>query len=183
VSFPMMKAAFAACFVLALGAVATAAADSTPAPAASPPAASAPAAPTPAALGYAATIIDEIGLKSSLDRLVPAMTAELQREVLTTRPELRDPVNDALKVIMPEFNQGEKLILDDLAKFLAAQMTEPELKEAADFYGSPVGKKFANAQGQLSAYGSKLVGGWREQMSTDLPDRLHAELKKTNHDF
>jgi len=188
VSFPMMKAALAACFVLALGAVAAAAADSTPAPAASAPAAStpaasAPAAPTPAALGYAATIIDEIGLKSSLDRLVPAMTTELQREVLATRPELRDAVNDALKVITPEFNQGEKLVLDDLAKFLATQMTEQELKDAAAFYGSLVGKKFANAQGLLSTYGSKLVGGWRDQMSTDLPDRLHAELKKTNHDF
>jgi hypothetical protein len=184
----MMKAALAACFVLALGAVAAAAADSTPAPAASAPAAStpaasAPAAPTPAALGYAATIIDEIGLKSSLDRLVPAMTTELQREVLATRPELRDAVNDALKVITPEFNQGEKLVLDDLAKFLATQMTEQELKDAAAFYGSLVGKKFANAQGLLSTYGSKLVGGWRDQMSTDLPDRLHAELKKTNHDF
>jgi len=188
VSSPMMKAALAACFVLALGAVAAAAADSTPAPAASAPAAStpaasAPAAPTPAALGYAATIIDEIGLKSSLDRLVPAMTTELQREVLATRPELRDAVNDALKVITPEFNQGEKLVLDDLAKFLATQMTEQELKDAAAFYGSLVGKKFANAQGLLSTYGSKLVGGWRDQMSTDLPDRLHAELKKTNHDF
>jgi hypothetical protein len=181
VSFPMINASLAACFVLALGAATAAAQNATPAPPA--PAASAPAGPTPAALGYAATILDVTGLKPALDRLVPAMTAELQREVLATRPELRDPVNDALKVMTPDFDKGENLILDDLTKFLAAQMTEQELKDAAAFYGSPLGKKAANAQGLLSAYAAKLVGVWRDQMSTDLPDRLHVELKKTGHDF
>jgi len=181
VSFPMIKASLAACFVLALGAATAAAADSTPA--APTPAASAPAAPTPAALGYAATMINDIGLKPSLDRLVQAMTAELQREVLATRPELRDPVNDAMKVITPEFDKGEQLVLDDLVKFLATQMTEQELKDAAAFYESPVGKKATNAQGLLSAYANKLIGAWRDQMSTDMPDRLHAELRKTGHDF
>ena len=185
-SFPRIKASLAACFVLAIGAATAAAqvaAPATPAPSASAPAASVSAAPTPAALGYAATIIDVIGLKPSLDRLVPAMTAELQREVLSTRPELRDPVNDAVKVITPDFEKGEQLILDDLTKFLAAQMTEQELKDAAAFYSSPLGKKFTNAQGLLSVYTGKLASAWREQMSTELPDRLHAELKKTGHDF
>ena len=180
-SFPMIKAFLAACFVLSLGAVAAAAADSTPA--APTPAAASPTAPTPAALGYAATMINDIGLKPSLDRLIPAMTAEMQREVLATRPELRDPLNDALKAITPEFDKGETLVLDDLAKFLATQMTEQELKDAAAFYESPVGKKATNAEGLLSAYAAKLVGAWRDQMSTDMPDRLHAELKKTGHDF
>jgi hypothetical protein len=182
----MTKASLAACFVLALGAATAAAADSTPAPASPPapsPAAAAPTPPTPAALGYAATIINDIGLKPSLDRLVPSMVAELQREVLATRPELRDPVTAALKVVTPDFDKGEKLILDDMAKFLATQMTEQELKDAAAFYESPVGKKVASAQGQISVYATKLVGAWREQMSTDLPERLHAELRKTGHDF
>ncbi len=180
-SFPMIKASLATCFVLALGAATAAAADSTPA--APTPAASAPAAPPPAALGYAATMINDIGLKPSLDRLVPAMVDELQREVLATRPELRDPVTNALKVVTPDFDKGEKLVLDDLAKFLAAQMTEQELKDAAAFYESPVGKKVANTQGMLSIYAGRVIGAWREQMATDLPERLHAELRKTGHDF
>jgi hypothetical protein len=179
----MIKASLAACFVLALGAATAAAQNATPAPAASAPAASAPASPTPAALGYAATILDVIGLKPSLDRLVPAMTTELQREVLSTRPELHDPVVDALKIITPDFDKGEKLILDDLTKYLATQLTEQELKDAAAFYSSPLGKKFTNVQGVLSVYTGKLVGAWREQMSTELPNRLHVELKKTGHDF
>jgi hypothetical protein len=182
----MMKAALAACFVLALGAATAAAADSTPAaptPAAPTPAVSPPPPATAAALGYSATILNDIGLKPSLDRLVSGMFAELQHEVLATHPELKDPLTQAVQAVSPEFVKSEQAVLDDLAKFLAAQMTEQELKETVTFYESPTGKKFANVQGVLTVYVSRLVGAWRDQMSTDMLARVHDEMKKTGHDF
>ena len=190
-SFPLMKASLAACLALALGAATAAAAESTPAasspaaptPAASTPAAATPAAPTAAALGYAATILNDIGLKPSLDRVVPGLFAQLQNEVLATRPELKDPLTQAVQTVSPDFVKSEQLILDDLAKFVATHMTEQELKDTAAFYESPTGKKFANTQGVLSVYAGRLASGWRDQMSTDILDRVHAELKKTGHDF
>jgi len=185
VSFPMIKASLAACFVLALGASTAAAAESTPAapsPAAPAPAAT-PAPPSAAALGYAATILNDIGLKPSLDRVVPAMFAQLQQDVLATRPELKEPLAQAVQTVSPDFFKSEQIILDDLAKFLAAQLTEQELKDTAAFFESSSGKRFANAQGALSVYGPKLAAGWRDELSTDILDRVHAELKKTGHDF
>jgi hypothetical protein len=191
-----MKASLAACLALALGAATATAAESTPAaptpaaatpaaptPAAATPAAATPAAPSAAALGFAATIINDIGLKPSLDRIVPALFAQLQNEVLATRPELKEPLAQAVQTVSPDFVKSEQLILDDLVKFFATRMSEQELKDAAAFYESPTGKKFANAQAALSLYAAQLATGWRDELSTDVLARVHAELRKTGHDF
>ena len=89
-----------------------------------------------------------------------------------------------MQTVSPEFVKSEQLILDDLAKFLAAQMTEQELKDTAAFYESPTGKKFANAQGVLSVYAS--TAGRRLARRKCRPTcwtRVHEEMKKTGHDF
>ena len=184
-SFPIMKASLAACLVLALGA-ATAAADNSapPAPAATPaaPASTAPA-PSPAALGYAATILNDIGMKPSLDRIVPGMLAEMQHEILATRPELKDPLGEAVQTVTPEFLKSEQVVLDAAAKALASLMTEQELKEVAAFYESPTGKKFVLAQIALANRVAAVATEWRKQLSTAMLARVHEELKKVGKDF
>ena len=184
-SFPMMKASLAACFVLALGAATAAAGNSAPStPAATPaaPAATAPA-PSPAALGYAATILNDIGMKPSLDRIVPGMLAELQREVLSTRPELKEPLAAAVEKVEPEFLKSEEEILSSSAKFLGETMTEDELKQVAAFYESPLGKKFEGVQTELAARIATVAASWRQQLSTVMLARVHEEMKKSGHDF
>ena len=170
-SFPIMKTSLAACFVLALGSATAFATDSTPAP------------PTAAALGYAATILNDVGMKPSLDRIVPAMFAALQRQVLATRPELKDPLAEAVQTVTPEFVKSEQAILDDAAKFLASEMTEQELKDTAAFYESPTGKKFQAAQVALANRVASVAGAWRQQLSTDILTRVHEEMKKKGNDF
>jgi len=185
VSFPMMKASLAACFVLALGAATAAAGNSAPStPAATPaaPAATAPA-PSPAALGYAATILNDVGMKPSLDRIVPGMLAELQREVLSTRPELKEPLAAAVEKVEPEFLKSEEEILSSSAKFLGETMTEDELKQVAAFYESPLGKKFEGVQTELAARIATVAASWRQQLSTVMLARVHEEMKKSGHDF
>ncbi len=168
-SYPLMKASLAAALALALSVGSDAAAD-----------------PTPAALGYAATILNDIGLKPALDRIVPAMLAELQREVLATRPELKDPLAEAVQIVTPEFVKSEQVVLDDAARFLATEMTEQELKDTAAFCESPTGKKFQGVQGALGArIGSAngVAGAWRQQLSTGILARVHEEMKKKGDDF
>ena len=166
-SFPSaIQATLAAGLILALGAVGAAAAD-----------------PTPAALGYAATILNDVGMKPSLDRIVPAMFGQLQRDVLATRPELKEPLDAAIKAVAPEFFKSEQGVLDDSAKFLAGEMTEDELKQVAAFYESPVGKKFIVSQSALAGHVAEIAGAWRQRLSTDMLARVHEEMKKSGHDF
>jgi len=187
VSFPLLKASLAGCFVLALGAATAVAAGPTPAPsapaAAAPAAPASPPAPSAAALAYGATILNDVGMKPSLDRIVPGMLAELQREVLSTRPELKEPLAAAVATITPEFVKSEQEIVDSSAKFLGQTMTEDELKQVAAFYESPVGKKFQGVQTELAARIAAVAARWRQELSTAMLARVHEEMKKSGHDF
>jgi hypothetical protein len=180
-----LKAFLAGGFALALGAASAAAAGPTPAPSApaAPAATAAPPAPSAAALAYGATILNDVGMKPSLDRIVPGMLAELQREVLSTRPELKEPLAAAVEKVEPEFLKSEEEILSSSAKFLGETMTEDELKQVAAFYESPLGKKFEGVQTELAARIATVAASWRQQLSTVMLARVHEEMKKSGHDF
>ena len=122
-------------------------------------------------------------MKPSLDRIVPGMLAEMQREILATRPELKDPLGEAVQTITPEFLKSEQEVLDAAAKALAALMTEQELKETAAFYESPTGKKFVLAQVALANRVAAVAAEWRQQLSTAMLARVHEEMKKKGKDF
>jgi hypothetical protein len=181
----MLKASLAACFVLALNAATAAESNSAPATSAATPAAptSTPAAPSPAAIGYATTILNDIGVKGMLDHLGTAMLTQLTREVLATHPELKDPLEQSVQAVIPEFVKSEDGVIGDAAKFLAGQMAEAELKDVAAFYEGPTGKKFMTAQGQVAGEVAKLGAAWRDTLSTDMLARVREEMKKRGHDF
>ena len=88
-------------------------------------------------------------MKASIDQVVPGMLGQLERNVTTTRPELKDALHETLLAIEPEFVKTEQSVITDSAKFLASEMTEQELKDVAAFYESPAGKKFIAAEPSL----------------------------------
>jgi hypothetical protein len=162
----LTKTSLAAALALALGVASAAAAD-----------------PSPAAIGYAMTILTDIGMRPSLDLVVPTMFHELQRETLATHPELKDPLMQAVIALTPEFVATEDNVVNESAKFLANQMTEDELKQTAAFYESPLGKKFIIAQGATAAEVASLAGPWREKLESDMVVRVREELKKKGIGF
>ena len=93
--------------------------------------------PSPAAIETANKLIVDLGLKQSLDVVVPALFGEFEKNVLATRPELKDPLHQALLVLVPEFNKGEPAVLADVARVMATKLSESELKEVLAFYESP----------------------------------------------
>ena len=104
--------AFALASAVVAGAAAFAADQSSPTPDAAPataPAAGAPASPAPAApaspseasIKAADQILLALGVKESIAKTVPGMMAELESNVLATRPDLKDNLRDALLAIKP----------------------------------------------------------------------------------
>src|ERR1700722_10248977 len=67
--------------------------------------------PSPAAIENANKLIVDLGLKQSLDMVVPALFGEFEKTVLATRPELKAPLHRALLVLVPEFNKGDPAVL------------------------------------------------------------------------
>jgi len=140
-------------------------------------------APSPAAIGYANQILVDIGMKPALDQVVPAMLAQLERSVTTTRPELKEPLHAVVVALEPEFAKTEQPVFDEAAKYLAGQLSEQELKDVAAFYESTTGKKFIVTQPPLMAEVGNLVGVWRNKLSTDILARAREEMAKKGYSF
>ncbi|HEY1941522.1 MAG TPA: DUF2059 domain-containing protein [Roseiarcus sp.] len=139
--------------------------------------------PSPAAIGYASKLFVDIGMKSSLDQVVPALLAELERTITTTRPELKEPLHQTLVAIEPDFAKTEGAVLTDSAKALASSMTEEELKETVAFFEGPAGKKFLAVQPVVLGQVGQLARAWREKISNDMLARSRAEMKQKGYSF
>jgi hypothetical protein len=139
--------------------------------------------PTPAALSYATQIFIDIGMKPSLDQIVPAMLAQLERNVTSTRPELKDALHETVLAIEPEFVKAEQGVMTDSVKFFAGKLTEQELKDVMTFYESPVGKKFVAVEPAVVQEVAALARAWRQRLSTDMLARAREEMKKKGLDF
>jgi len=139
--------------------------------------------PTAAALNYANQIFVDIGMKASIDQVVPGMLAQLERNVTSTRPELKDALHETVLAIEPEFVKTEQGVMTDAVKFLASKMTEQELKDTLAFYESPTGKKYVALEPSVVQEVGNLARAWRQQLSTDILTRAREEMKKKGLDF
>ena len=139
--------------------------------------------PSPAAIQGANRLIAELGLIQSLNVVVPVLFGEFEKNVVATRPELKDPLHQVLVSLVPEFQKGEPAVLDDVAHVMASKLTDTEIKEVLAFYESPTGKKFVAAEpafvNELQVAGSN----WRQKLADDLLPRVREELKKKGVDF
>jgi hypothetical protein len=139
--------------------------------------------PSPAAIEAANKLISELGLKQSLDVIVPLLFGEFEKNIVATRPELKDALHQTLVSLVPEFGKGEPAVLADVAHTMATKLSETELKEVLAFYESPTGKKFVAAE---PAFVNELqIAGtaWRHKLADALLPRVREELKKRGVDF
>ncbi len=139
--------------------------------------------PTPAALESARVVITASGLSGSFDAVVPQMLGELERRVLATRPELKDSLHATLLDLVPEFTKTEQDVANRAAAVLAKHMTEQELKDTANFFSSPSGKKYVSVQPVIFNEIIPLAQAWRQKLSTDILARAREEMKKKGVDF
>ncbi len=139
--------------------------------------------PTPAALEAAKSVIVGSGMKRSFDLVIPQMFGELERNVLATRPELKDPLHETLLGLVPEFVKTESSVVDDAAQALAKFMSEKELQDTAAFFNSDSGKKYVEAEPKAYEAIVGVVGAWRQRLSVDVLARAREEMKKKNKDF
>lgn len=154
-----------------------------PAPAAATAVPPAPAPASPAAISAADLILGDLGVKQSIALVVPSMMTELERNVSTTRPEIRESLRQTLRQIQPDFDKTAQQTYTQAAEALASLYTEKEITDLAAFFQSPLGRKYvANEPVFLQKVGS-IVEPWRDKLSTDILVRARAEMKKKGVEF
>jgi hypothetical protein len=153
---------------------------------AAPPVATAPAAPSApsaAALAAADQILANMGVKETLAIAVPSMMAELERNLTTTRPDIRDSLRETLKSIQPDFDRSALDTYGKAEALLTTDMSEKELTDVAAFFSSPSGKKYLATEPVFFQQLQDIVSPWRQKLSTDIVTRAREEMKKKGIDF
>jgi hypothetical protein len=139
--------------------------------------------PSPASVALAAQVLDAVGLKATVDAVVPHMLGELERQIEATHPEMKAALHETVVALTPELVKSEAGVLNDAASVMAAGMSDAELKDTLAFFESPAGKKYVSSQvpilQQLNASGN----AWRAQLSSTLLPRIRLEMKKKGFEF
>jgi hypothetical protein len=177
--FPRTAVAAAALLACVFTAGEACAADSQPTPAAT-----ATADPvSPARVDLAKKVLVSVGLKASIDQIVPAMLTQLQTQMMKIHPEMGKPLHETLVALLPEFNQGEDGVFEDTAHTLASQLSDAELQETLTFFQSPAGVKYNQAQAAVLTELGVSGGVWREKLTKIMVDRVREEMKKKGFQF
>ena len=161
--------------------------DATPAatPKSAAPAATSdiPAPPSPAAVKAADQLLTAMGVKENIAKTVPTMMTEFERNITTTRPEIRDSLRETLLAIKPEFDNSAKMTYEKAEALLALAMPEKELEDVAAFFTSPTGKNFLAIQPIFLQRLQDVLDPWRQGLSTDIVAKAREEMKKKGVDF
>lgn len=139
--------------------------------------------PTPAQVDLSKKILISVGLKASMDEIVPAMLSQLQAQMGQIHPDQLKPLHETLVALLPEFQQGEDAVFNDTARVLASRLSEAELKQTLDYFDSPAGLKYTDAQGPVLEMLASSGGLWREKLTKNMLDRTREEMKKKGFQF
>ncbi len=139
--------------------------------------------PSPADIDLAKKVLISVGLKASMDQIVPSMLGQLQGQMLQIHPEMGKALHETLVSLMPEFGQGEDDVFTDTARVLASRMSEAELQQTLAYFESDAGKKYTQSQAPVLEMLASSGGVWREKLTKVMLDRTREEMKKKGFQF
>lgn len=136
--------------------------------------------PSASHLAAARELMQATGVLSPVDELIPTFSEQVRKQALT-RPEITKDLEEVLKALQPEMQLQRQQIANVVSRTYAKWLTEPELKEIAAFFRSPLGAKFNKVQPDLVDDVVNDVQVWTRQASEYVMVRVRAELAKRGH--
>lgn len=138
---------------------------------------------SPDQIDLAKKILITVGLKASMDQIVPSMLGQLEGQLTQIHPEQQKPLHETLLALLPEFSQGEEDVFTDTAKALGNRLSVDELKQTLTYFDSEAGKKYTQAQAPILEMLASSGGLWRQKLTKIIVDRTREEMKKKGFDF
>jgi hypothetical protein len=139
--------------------------------------------PSANAIALAKEIITLKGSANMFDNIIPGVIEQIKGLILQTNPMIARDVNDVATRMRTELAARSGEFLTETAKLYAAAFTEPELKAAADFYKSAVGRKLVAAEPQILDRSVANMNAYSEKIAEEILGKFRAELKKKGHDL
>lgn len=123
------------------------------------------------------------GMARSFEPMVPQLSGQIIPMVTKTRPELTANLTVVMKQLQPEFVKKGEEMNSIAGRIYARSMSEQELRDAAAFFNSPVGKKYVEVQPIMLDQLVVSMQSWTQDLSTFMMQRIHDEMKKKGQDF
>lgn len=136
--------------------------------------------PSASHLAAARELILLNGASVAVERIMPALVANVRRQAVT-RPELTKDLEEVLKAMEPELEQQRQQALLVTARAYAKWLNEEEIKDAIAFFRSPSGAKYARLLPDITEEYVNSVSAWTQLASEYVMTRARAEMLKRGH--
>jgi hypothetical protein len=137
---------------------------------------------SPSHLAAARDLIQATGSLTALDEVLPGLVEEVRKQGIT-RPEMAKDLDEVLKGLAPELELQRQQAVNIASRIYAKWLSEPEMREVATFFKTPVGAKFAKIQPDLSDNVVNEIQSWSQQASEYVMVRTRVEMRKRGHEM
>jgi hypothetical protein len=161
----IVRAAFAALAIVAVGAQASA------------------QQPSANAIALAKEIITAKGAANIYDPIIPGVIERAKGNFIQINPMLLKDLNEVAAKLRAESNGRAAEIFNEVAKLYAARFTEQELKDVLAFYRTPAGKKVITEEPAVIDASVDMVAAWQRRFGDEIMSKFRAEMKKKGHDL
>ncbi|MCO5092619.1 DUF2059 domain-containing protein [Bosea sp. (in: a-proteobacteria)] len=133
-------------------------------------------------LQAAREVMDLTGVSQSITNIYNEFERSAQ-DLVATRPEMKKDMEAVIAELKPEADKRADEMARTATAIFASKMTEPDLKEVAGFFRSPVGQRYNTLRPQAMDEIFKELQPWSLQTSQYLFDRFSQEMRKRGHTF
>jgi len=125
-------------------------------------------------------VIVDSGMARSFDNLLPEVKNAMRRQLLT-QPSLAKDLDEVFEALEPEMELQRRAMINIAASIMAQQLTEPELILIAEFFATPAGKRYVEAQPLILDDMLIAMRAWQQDIAEYIQVRVRAEMQKRGH--
>jgi uncharacterized protein len=123
------------------------------------------------------------GIAASFQGLYPEFRERMRQSMNDRSAELKKDLEGALDSLKAEADKRVDDMVTSAARAFAKELSEADLKEVANFFNSPVGKRYTGTRATVIDNIYSLLQPWSVLTSESLFNSLRAEMKKKGHDI
>ena len=140
--------------------------------------------PTAGAVAAAKELVELKGGGQMFDPVIIGIVEQTKGALLQTNPQLSKDLNDVATQLRTEFAPRRDELLNEAARRYAARFSEAELKDLANFFKSPLGKKMIQEEPQVLDETFNFVQQqFGPRVAEEAMNRYRAEMKKKGHNL
>ena len=139
--------------------------------------------PPAAAIAAAKELIELKGATNMFDPVVPGVIETAKNMFLQTNLSLSKDLNEVAAQLKKDYAAKRSEISTEMARTYAQQFSEKEIRDAAAFYKSPLGKKLIELEPKVLEQSMTNIQNWADRFSEEVIGKFRAEMRKKGHNL